>query len=338
MSNKLSQQQAALSPGEIAALIRLHNLQLAATSPLLPFATAVDHVTQSALQQRGLHRAAWRDALRVLAAPQRQVRAQIPAPAESFTVIYYGRSPNNDLIGCWLEEEGLQVSFPWTREQILALGWQVLLATTPPPADELSWTLGLPGLTTLAAAVDSLRTILFRSYLYRETNMPLLLTRAGLFEQLELGLTNADGRWLVSLFNLAGSPHFPLTPQLLADGIAELVAAGLLLVDAEGWQPSVGLQRLALQWRSPLPAFALESLVVDGDDRLQQYGHCLIIRGDGPLWQIEYGAAVWQSAPQTTLRGVDPQDCFDGLAQLIAAPAAVPPPPQKRSSGRNGRN
>ena len=328
MSDEMNQLQAALSPEEIAALIRLHRLQPTAVSPLRSFITTDGGVTQSDLKQRGLHRAVWRDALGVLAAPERQVRAQIPAPAESFTVIYYGRSPDNHLVGCWLEEDGLQVSFPWAEDQILAMGWQVLLATVPPPADDWSLTLGLPGLTALVAAVDGLRALLFRSYLYRETNVPLLLTHAGLFEQLELGLTMADGRWLVSLLNLAGSPHFPLVPQSLAAGIAELVAAGLFVVDGEGWQPSTGLQRLALQWRSPLPAFALESLVVDRDNRLHQYGHRLIIRGDGPLWQIDFGAAVWQAEPQVTVSGVDPRHCFDGLAQLVAVPTAVPSRPQ----------
>ena len=327
-------QQAYLSPGDIAALIRLHGLTLAGNSPLVTFVEAEEQVPQASLNQRGLHRAAWRDALAVLAAPARQVRVQIPAPAESFTAIYYGhpsgngRSDSDALVGCWLEEDGLRVSFPWAHEQLLALGWQTLLATTLPPADELSLTLGLPGLTALAAAVDSLRAQLFRSYLYRETDVPLVLTRAGLAEQLELGLGKADSRWLVTLLNLAGSPHFPLEPQELPEGVTELAAAGLLFEDGEDWQPSPGLQRLALQWRSPLPAFALESLEVGADGRLQQYGHRLIIRGDGPLWQIDYGATAWQAAPQVTLTGVNPRDCFDGLAQLLAAPTAVPKSPQ----------
>jgi hypothetical protein len=324
MNKDVEQQQAYLAPGDISALIRLHGLTVAANSPLITFVESEEQVTQASLKQRGLHRASWRDALTVLAAPSRQVRAQIPAPAESLTSIFYGIAAGDAQVGCWLDEEGLRLSFPWAHEQILALGWQVLLATDPPPADDLLLSLGLPGLTALAGAVDSLRALLFRSYLYRETAVPLLITRAGLAEQLELGLGKADGRWLVTLLNLAGSPHFPLAPQSLPDGVAELVQAGLLAADGDSWQPSAGLQRLALQWRSPLPAFALESLVVGDDGRLRQYDHRLIIRGDGPLWQIAYGAAAWQAAPQVALAGVNPRECFDGLARLLAEPTAVP--------------
>lgn len=320
---KNGRQQMWLAPGDIATLVRLHGLLVGERSPLRSLLVTDERTPPETLRQRGLDQAPWRTALATLAAPTRQVRVSIPAPADSFVAIYYSSTDDQNLIGCWPEEDGLQVSFPWSKEQILALAYQTLLATAPPPADELDLTLSLPGLTALAAAVDSLRAALFRSYLYREVQVPLRLTRGGLAEQVELGLSKTDARWVVTLLLLAGSPHAAPTPLLLPEGVAELEQIGLLTRDGKDWQPSVGLQRLALQWRSPLPAFALEAMVVSADGQLQQYGHRLIIRGDGPLWQLDYGAALWQTTPQVRLSGVNPQACFDGLAHLLTDPPPV---------------
>lgn len=326
MSRESTRQQTYLAPGDLTTLIRMHSLPVTDCSPLRPYVETESAQSQSNLKARGLHRAAWREALTVLAAPTRQVRVQVPGPFESFTAIYYSQMGDTNWVGCWLEEDGRHVSFPWDSDQILALAWQTLLTTPVPASDAPSLTLSLPGLTALAAAVDSLRAQLLRSLLYRDVKPDLQISRGALAEQLELGLGHTDCRWLVTLIDLAGSRQFPLSPQSLPPGVEELTAAGLLLAEADGWRPAPFLQRLALHWRSPLPALALESLVVETTGDLCRYGHRLILRGDGPLWHIDYGAHLWQSNPQVTLAGIDPKTCFDGLAELVAAPLPVPTP------------
>jgi hypothetical protein len=329
MTDSQKERRDTLSVADIAALAEHHGLVLAAGSPLVDGSVRDlphqenERTGRASLESRGLLGADWREALAVLAAPTLQVRALIPGPDAAFIPILYG-THEQGWVGCWRDGLGLLVTFPWDADRILAMGYQVLMATEPPPPDGLSLSLSLPGLTALACVVDALRAFLFRSLLNRLTFTSPVLTRAELAGHLEQGLLNADSRWLVSLLDVVGSPHFPLAPQELPAGIEELERMGMLIPTEEGWEPVLSLQRLALMWRSVLPAFALESIVVGDDGALRQYGHRVVIRGDGPLWQIDYGAELWGGAPRVTLRDLSPLECFNGLQTLLASPLAGP--------------
>ncbi len=324
MSDDRNQRQATLSAADIAALAEHHRLVLTHGSPLAAQPAGSGRTDYALLERRGLLDANWRQALTVLAAPARQVRSLIPGPDATLIPILYA-THDQGWVGCWPDGPGLLVTFPWDADRILAMGYQVLMAEEPPPPDGLSLSLSLPGLTALASVIDALRAFLFRSLLNRLTFASPVLTRAELTGHLEKGLLNPDSRWLVALLDVAGSPHFGLAPQELPAGVEELVRIGLLVPTGEGWQPAASVQRLALMWRSVLPAFALESLVVGDDGALRQYGHRIVIRGDGPLWQIDYGRELWSKTPSVTLRDVGPLECFNGLQALLADPPACPP-------------
>ncbi|MFN2168284.1 MAG: FHA domain-containing protein [Anaerolineae bacterium] len=323
MSDDRNQRQATLSAADIAALTEHHRLAPTYGSPLAVQPAGSGRTDYARLESRGLLDAGWRQALAVLAAPTRQVRALIPGPDATLIPILYA-TRDQGWVGCWPDGPGMLVTFPWDADRILAMGYQVLMAEEPPPPDGLSLSLSLPGLTALASVIDALRAFLFRSLLNRLTFASPVLTRPELTGHLEKGLLNPDTRWLVSLLDVAGSPHFRLAPQELPAGVGELERMGLLVATGEGWQPVPSVQRLALMWRSVLPAFALESIVADDNGTLSQYGHRIVIRGDGPLWQIDYGKDLWSKTPSVTLRDVGPLECFNGLQALLADPPSSP--------------
>ena len=113
----------------------------------------------------------------------------------------------------------------------------------------------------------------------------------------------------------------PLDPSGLIQGMRELVAQGLVVRDDDTWLPSASLQRLAADWRLPLPAVAHELTVVDGD-QLRAARHLVAIRGDGPIWTLDY-TGLTSATPRIEMRGLSGADYLEGLAGMLRAEDAT---------------
>lgn len=312
-----------LAPDEIAALAARHGLAAGPNSALGPFIGTKPKAGTHGLRARSLLDDGWRQALTVLARPEHQVRLLIPGPAESVILVYYGsRAPGSDgLVACSATGEGLKVSFPWTARDLAATTALTLLPTSPPAPESFSTLLTPAGLTALVAVIDVARAALFDSLQRRLPHLEPRITLHDVMDHLQVGISHNDARWLVTLLTVIASPFVPLVPRQLGEGLAELQAGGLLARDGEGWRPAPILQRLAVHCRSPLPAAAHEVIAMRGDE-VKLVRHRVAIRGDGPLWILDY-QGILDGVPRVSIRSVDPADYLEGLVDMIEAPRSV---------------
>ena len=326
-----------LAPDEIAALTGQYHLNVGAASPLGPFAGTEPMAGTRSLGARGLLDDGWRQALTVLARPDHQVRSLIPAPLESLISVYYGSRAvgGGDLVACSARRDGVNISFPWVARDIAAITALTLLPMPPPTAESVSTELTPAGLTALAAAVDVSRATLLDSLQRRLPQMETRISLHDLMDHLEVGLSHNDARWIVTLLNVIASPFVPLVPARLGDGVGELLALGFLTRDGETLRPGPILERLAVQWRSPLPAAAHEVITM-WDGEVKAVGHRIAIRGDGPLWVMDY-RGILQGAPRVSLGTVDAADYLEGLVEMIQVPGRVGAPRETSVSSSQPR-
>ena len=303
-----------LSPDRIARLIEAHRLRVEPTSPLAPFAgipPGPDGAPAAGLLDDG-----WARALAVLAAPDRQVRTVIPGPADTLVQLHYGRSdaPETGLVGCWLEGDRMQVSFPWNEEDVAAVAARAVLATLPSPAEEADLVLSVAGLAAMMAAVDAVRSRLFVSLAERDPAVDAWFDLDEIRRQAEAGAASSDARWLVTLLRVLAPPFVPVPADPMGSGVDELVAVGMVRSQDGRWMPSSTLIDRATRWANPLPAVAHEVVETTGG-QVSRYGYRIALRGGGPLTVIDVDDAL--SEPRVTLRTVDPIRYLDDLVGLL---------------------
>ena len=313
-----NQQTALLTGSELHGLLDRWQLKILPSSPLNSILNMASEPprTPTVLGEK------WRSALAILAAPDHSVRAITSGPNATKIAFFYGATAKRsaEMVGCWLEGDLIRISFPWTSDTIVEAAGRVLIADLPFPPDSLSVTLSPTGLTALMAAVDVLRAARLTSLLERRVGFDLCFDAADLQRQTDLGLPGDDARWSVTLLRLAAPSAAPPTPNGLPIGLQELARAQLVKLDNTKWEPTEALMRLATYWMASLPAVAHESLTIQDGNTIREYKHCIGLRGDGPLWLIEYDGLA-NGQPRATLRSLD------GTAYLAWLPTMINPPP-----------
>jgi hypothetical protein len=147
----------------------------------------------------------------------------------------------------------------------------------------------------------------------------LLFSETDFQRELARGYSEDDARWSTTLLRVIAPPGAQPGTDALVQGLGELSAAQLLKSVARKWQPTQTLRRLAAYWTPALPAVALEAVTLKDANTMLAYKHGIVLRGDGPLWVIEYeGLATGR--PQATLRSLEAVALGPWLTSLIALP------------------
>ncbi|MCZ7532656.1 MAG: hypothetical protein M5U23_04505 [Acidimicrobiia bacterium] len=315
---------ATLTGNDVAALLRSFDIEPRADSPFGSFeGIASDPAVRTSTNTEPFGEE-WSSAISVLAAPSRQVRAIIPGPSETLIQVFYGSRSESDvgLVGCWLEDSGLRVTFPWSEDEVAAITARVVLSTPPPLADGREISLSVGGLEVMAASIDAMRDRLFASMSSRRPAIDHRFDQADVRRQLEMGAGSEDARWLVTLLRILSPSYLGVSSEAITAGSDELVAAGVITNDNGQWRPGQSMIDFATWWRSPLPAVAHEVIeTVDG--RMQRYDHRITIRGDGPLTQIDY-RDLTSDAPSVTISSRDASDFIESLTELLAPAGGAP--------------
>lgn len=255
----------------------------------------------------------WRDALACVAEPRGRVRIVTPGAAATKNAAFYVAA-GGDLVGLWPEANGIHLSFPWKSAQIATAAGEVLMADLPWPADPFSATLSPAGLAMLAAAVDDLKARRLAALLNRQPdNGEAPLRQEDLRRQWQLGCSAADGRWLVTLLHTVTPTAARGGDDASAAGLAELSDRGLLRRQGDAWLPTDPLQRLVAAWSVPLPAITHEAVLMSNGQPVD-YRCALAIRGEGPLWLIEF-LGVLTDKPQIALRSLTGRDYVSWLRE-----------------------
>lgn len=244
--------------------------------------------------------------------------------SETLIQVFYGSRSESDvgLVGCWLEDSGLRVTFPWSEDEVAAITARVVLSTPPPLADGREISLSVGGLEVMAASIDAMRDRLFASMSSRRPAIDHRFDQADVRRQLEMGAGSEDARWLVTLLRILSPSYLGVSSEAITAGSDELVAAGVITNDNGQWRPGQSMIDFATWWRSPLPAVAHEVIeTVDG--RMQRYDHRITIRGDGPLTQIDY-RDLTSDAPSVTISSRDASDFIESLTELLAPAGGAP--------------
>jgi zinc-ribbon domain len=311
---------ALVTAGDLRRLVELRKLPLAAHSPLRPVMDLPPADNDAALQGQGLLGDPWRTVLATLANPAQEIRTIVPTPSASVINLFYrGAAADGQLAGCWVEDGQVRLSAPWTAAEVATMTGEALWVSPPTDAPAYRLAMSPEALGAWATAVDALRTIMFSSLLQRTPASNLTLTLAALQEQLNLGLTYNDARWLVTLLRTLAPPGCAPHPETLARGMAELEGLGLVrTVLMNAWQPSADLQQFAAYLKNPLPAAAIESSGAGG-----QYRYAIALRGDGPLWVCDFDG-VPENRPWVTMRSLTGVAFLDHVRSLLAAPSVAP--------------
>ncbi|MBI5687214.1 MAG: zinc ribbon domain-containing protein [Verrucomicrobia bacterium] len=316
-----TQQTALLSHGELRWLIDHHKLDVTTVSPLAFAAQQAPEESERALSDRGVLTDDWRVALRVLARPFHQVRALAPGLDSTRIARFYagpaGRS--GELVGCWPSGDGVSISFPWTPRAIADAAGAVVSAALPIPPDPFAATLDPAGLMVLMAAADMIRSAHLNSMIERQPQLDLRFSETDLQDLIARGSAEDDARWLVTLLRLTGPPWAQPGEDALATGLGELAEAQLVKREGDAWEPTGTLHRLAAYWTPSLPAVAHEVVTLDDDNAMQQYKHCIALRGGGPLWLIDFDGLA-DGQPRATLRSLDGKTYLKAITALVQPP------------------
>ena len=284
-------------------------------SPLASFAGLADATEAQSPTARGLSGELWNQAFAVLRDPYTRVRVVVPGATHSFVQYFLGGGPEVDgLVGCWLEGDGMRVSFPWSETDVVSLVSQSVFASPPETAEIDPMVLSVEGLAALGAAVDAIRSQYFAAMADRKLEGDYQLDRTTLAEQNTAGSESTDARWLVPMLLLTG-----LIPPASDDGIgrgaAELVEAGLLVAGKDECRPGPELLTLSSWWRDPLPAVSCETTKFD-TGRLIQHEQRVIIRGNGPLCVMHRTGGPAAAMP-ITIGTVAPLEYFEEMTRAI---------------------
>jgi hypothetical protein len=288
-----------------------------AVSPVSPLAAGAD-TPVSTRRKPALDGDDWRAAMAVLAAPDRFVSVATPIPGAVKIASYYARG--DEMAACVAERDGFRVSFPWTIDAIVEDAREALLADLPLLPDTFTTTLSPAGLSVLMAAVDLQRATLLAAMLERRIRPDFRFEVAQLQEQLDQGLAADDSRWMVTFLRLLAPLNASPTPDDLAIGLAELAAAQLITLDRKQWSPAAPLLRLVSHWGSAMPAVAHQLLTLDSEGAIEHWRHRIAIRGQGPIWVIDYDGLV-HDKPAATLRSVYGSVYLRGLKSMLSDPA-----------------
>lgn len=304
---------AVVTAGELRLLVERMGLRPVPYSPLAPVMTMAPATSDQGLRDQNLLSGSWSQAIGVLADPAQEIRTIVPAPQSSVVSVFYrGAAGDGQLVGCWVEEGRVRLSSPWTAGDVAALTGEALWVTPPNEAAPYRATFSPAALTAWAAAVDALRMIMFGSLLHRSPKVDVTLTLADLREQVSLGLSNLDARWLVTLVRVLAPPVAVPQPEALAQGVRELEGLGLLRpVLMNAWRPLPELQQFASYLKNPLPAAAVE--VSSGDSSRTT----MAMRGDGPLWVFDVDGLA-EGRPQVTVSSLSGDGYLAHVRTLLA--------------------
>jgi hypothetical protein len=313
--------EATFQAGELRRLIDHEKLELTRWSPLAFALGSKPDGNIKSLLDRGLASDDWKTALQSLARPICQVRVLTPGIRSSRIARFYkgANGEKNQMIGCWFDGDGLRISFPWSPHDVAEAAKPVLDTDLPIPADSVFAALTPAGLFVLAAAMDAIRASQLSAMLERRPPPELRLDDADLQHQLALGFSEDDPRWSVSLLRLIGPPGLPLGADPLIAGLRDLSAADLVKHVDGRWVPTEALKRIAAHWSPTLPALAHEAVTLDAGGEVLEYRHCVAVRGDGPLWLVEFEALA-SHQPRVSLRSVDGATYLAFLRELINPP------------------
>ncbi len=326
-------QELLLKRSEVRLLVEASAVEPALHSPLAGLMQIPASGTTPALPDDS-----WKKILGILAAPAQEVRVIVPTPELSSVRLFY-RSANftDDFIGCWLEEDQLRLSRGWNAASILNTVASSLWSISPVEASPFTAELSPAALAAWAAAVDTLRALLFASLLKRATRIELDLTLEDIREQFQYGFECEDARWLVTLLRALAPAGFGLEGGSVEEGATSLEKAGLLTAGASGhWQPTPQLQQFAAHLKNPLPACSIISSFFGDKDCSSYNRYTSVVRGDGPLWVIDF-AGLAESRPRAQLDSVTGADLLKRLGELLNQ---TPPPESLKAStapAPNGR-
>lgn len=325
---KKAQHSSLLSAGELRWMLDHMGLETAPYSPLAELGNFAPEGNKKELRDRGVLDEAWEGALSILANSDHQVRSIIPGPDEMLISLYYAdRSKEKEgLVGCWVVDDRILVSFPWSVSDIVTLAVEVLMSVPLFAADSYSATLSLPGLITLGGAVDVVREAVLSSLLERRVEVKEVFEQDELARQIERGMTENDARWIVTLLRLVGPPGTVLAPDDLGPGLRELIEADLVSVENGLWRPTDNLQRFAVYWKSPLPAVAHEAVSIQ-DGKIDEFKYRVTLRGTGPLWIIDYSDSP-EGSPQAAIRSMGSTEYLKELTDILN-PSPLPAEPRK---------
>lgn len=289
--------------------------ELSSASPLSSFGGLAERATAQSPAQRGLSGEPWDRVVAVLRRPRSRVRITVPGATESFVQYFLGSGSEDDgLVGCWLEGDGLRVSYPWPERDVVSLVSQVVLPTAPEAAETDTLVLSADGLAALCASVDAIRQQFFASMADRRTDVEYRIDRATLKGQAAAGSESTDARWLLPMLRLTAFLP-PVADAAVDRGVAELVESGLLVGQHDDWRPGPTLLTLAIWWRNPLPAISCEGTRFD-NGRVSQHEHRVIIRGNGPLCVLHQTGGPAAGLP-VTIGSIDPLDYFDEMTRAL---------------------
>ncbi|MBN2080834.1 zinc ribbon domain-containing protein [bacterium] len=322
----------------------LNRLKLTAQphSPLAPFLQEGARGSVVDLDAKLASSAEWPLAWRILAAPDYSVRALTAGAAGLLESYYFGLRDGeiSGLVGCWAEQDGLRVSFPWDNHSIASAS---LLALTPAdfiPRRTEPLVLSPAGLTAFAAVLDTVRQDQIDGLASRRPEARAQFGAPAVIDQAAVGLAHDDRRWLVTLLRELAPPPVPPRYEHLDAGFPELIVAGVITAASGNWVPADWVRELAARWYTPLPAAALGTLTHrDGADQAGR--HLIAIRGSGALWTFVYDG-IAAGTPRIICQNSGLADChaafqqatngalaFETVAQAhapVAPPAGQPQP------------
>jgi hypothetical protein len=305
-------------PGELRWLIDHERLDVTPLSPLATARYAAPSGDLNAFQQGGFLSEEWRGARALLAQPRRQVRVHTPGVESTKRAVFYANG-SGDLVGCWLEGEAWRITFPWTLSALADMTVATVGGGLPIPADPFAVTLQPAGLMLLMAVVDAIREARLSAVLARRGQPPLLFTEADFQRQLANGYACDDANWSVTLLRLISASRGQPDNDAFPAGLNELEAAQLLRRKNDQWEPSDVLWRLAAYWTPSLPAVSHEAVTIDETGAMVGYRHGIVLRGEGPLWIIDYEGLA-NGNPKASLRSIASEGLHDWLTSLLEAP------------------
>jgi hypothetical protein len=326
------------TPDELRALLDAWGLDLGPDAILTGIPDDGGTTTLDDLKRRSLLTEEWGTALRCITHPVAVVRVLQALPDTIVAKTYLTDGSYPDLVGCWPDGDGIRIGFPFTPVGTVHDASSFLNADFPAQIDPLRLDLSIDGLACLAAAVDTLRAEVLDSLVARRGGSNQIITRSRLEAVYAAGLSEPDGRWLVTLLHMLMPLSVPLPVKLADRGIDELTRHGLIAIEPTGWRALAPLTQLTSWLLNPLPAIAHEVVVVR-ERVTHAYRYLIALRGSGPVWTIEF----WKDdPPAVTFRSRIGSGYRKILASVLApleeaAPAGdVPTPRPAESTGHAG--